>query len=51
VNYWSRIGGAVVLAYLVFTTIKGNLRSWLEIIGLKPDSGSVAGATTLRGKS
>lgn len=34
---WGRMAGFIILAYIVFTTMKGNLRKWLQIIGLKPD--------------
>lgn len=47
---WGRYAGAIVIAYLIFTTIKGNLRTWLEIIGLKPSSDTTSGAV-LRGRS
>ena len=42
---WARIAGFIFLAYIVFTTMKGNLRKWLQIIGLKPDNntGAVGG--------
>jgi len=41
---WARIAGFIFLAYIVFTTMKGNLRKWLQIIGLKPDGEQRAGA-------
>lgn len=34
---WAKTAGFILLAYIVFTTGKGNLRRWLQIIGLKPD--------------
>lgn len=37
-GYWAKIAGYIVLAYIVFTTINGNLRGWLRILGLKPDT-------------
>ncbi len=52
-NPWGRVGAAIVIAYLIFTTIKGNLRAWLEIIGLKPPSTGAAGPSgvMLRGRN
>lgn len=35
---WAKIAGFLVIAYLVFTTTKGNLRKWLETVGLKSSS-------------
>jgi hypothetical protein len=35
--YWAKVAGFIILGYIVFTTGNGNLKRWLQIIGLKPD--------------
>lgn len=37
-GFWARQIGFILIAYVVYTTIKGNLRGWLQILGLKPDT-------------
>jgi hypothetical protein len=36
VSGWAKYAGAILIAYFIFTTMKGNLGRWLQIIGLKP---------------
>jgi len=40
----AKLAGFIIVAYLVFTTMKGNLRRWLQIIGLKPDGTTAVGS-------
>lgn len=40
---WAKYAGFLALAYLVYTTMNGNLSKWLQIIGLKPDGNAGSG--------
>lgn len=42
----------LLIGYVVYTTMRGNLRRWLEVVGLKPEvtSNSIATGSILRGQ-
>jgi len=46
---WAKTAGFIILGYVVFTTMKGNLRKWLQIIGLKPDDTSTQSSANFWG--